>query len=69
MDSFKDPFTRGELTFKILERAKELKIKTHVENQLKEATKKADLANKLAKAGRQSMDGITNYEADSKNKN
>jgi len=56
---------RGELEYRILQRAKELKIKTHVEDQLREVKRRINEVQRLEKKQIiQSIDGITNFEPD-----
>lgn len=70
-EEYKNPFTRNELKLKIEERAKELRIKTYVSDQLKAAEhqylaeEKARLQEKAKTDwSKQSLDGITNFEPD-----
>lgn len=60
-EAFRDPLTRGEYEFRLLQRAKELKIKSHVDSQLK-AVKSKIISEEKKK--RQSVDGVTNFEPD-----
>lgn len=61
-EAFKDPLSRGELVFQILQRAKELKIKGLVESQIKNIEK--ELTGNSRKKVYQSTDGVTNFGPD-----
>lgn len=61
-DSFKDPLSRGELVFQILQRAKELKIKGLVEGLIKGIER--ELTGNSKKKSYQSTDGVTNFGPD-----
>jgi len=70
-EEYRNPFTRNELKLRIEERARELRIKTYVSDQLKAAEhqylaeEKARLQEKAKTDwSKQSLDGITNFEPD-----
>ncbi len=59
---FKDPMTRGELKYQIQKRAKDLKIKTHVDEMLRTIEQKIKDDEKASRS--QSVEGVTRFEAD-----
>ena len=61
---FKDSMTRGELTYKLVQRAKDLKIKTHVEKQIREIERKLQREEKQAQQSAFNI-GVTAFTADS----
>lgn len=64
-ETFKDPTTRGEIKYKLQQRAKELKIKGHVDDQIKMVERRINNDIQAAKQNNgQSIDGITNFEPD-----
>lgn len=67
-DEFRDPIARGGYKFLIQERARVLKIKSHVDDQLREVEKRIHDEERAERADRnkviQSIDGITNFEPD-----
>lgn len=69
-NSFKDSITRGELVFKLLERAKELRIKSHVEKQINSLEKRLHDEEQVSKKSlpQQSTEGITNFLPDDQSK-
>lgn len=56
------------MTFQLLERAKELHIRPHVNKQIKELEKQLHEEEKNTKRQSQGIEGITNFEADSTGK-
>lgn len=57
--------TRGEIEYKLLQRAKELRMKGHVEEQLKNVNRTiTEIQAAEKKQVSQSIDGITNFEPD-----
>ena len=61
--------TRGELKYKLQQRAKDLHIKTHVDEQIRAVEKKLhDDEISQKRNAMQSVDGITNFEPDSSGK-
>lgn len=71
-DVYKDPMTREEVKYKILKRAKELRIKQSVDTMLKQLEKKMAEIDRESKQrtlrSTQSIDQITNFEPDTSGK-
>lgn len=64
-EAFRDSMTRGEIEYKLLQRAKELRMKGHVEEQLKNVKRTiTEIQAAEKKQVSQSIDGITNFEPD-----
>lgn len=64
-ESFRNPMTRGEIEYQLLERAKALGVKPHVSSQLKEVKKIiAEEEKRRKNISQQSIDGITNFYPD-----
>ena len=62
--AYQNSITRGEIKFKLLERAKALKIKTHVSEQLAVVERGLKEKEALDKASGKTGDGVTRFSAD-----